>query len=121
MILFGLSLGLFGNLIDAIVEVGASALLAGISRMERKVRAKDGSPAGDSADGSPNAEARTLHAKMVVAFVTLHATLAIAAAFAYAASEYFNGEQWGFGSCYYFAFATFSTIGFGDFATGPQS
>ena len=120
MILFGLTLGLFGNLIDAMVEWGANTLLAGISRVERKVRrAKHGSPAEDSPDESPDADTRMLHAKMVVAFVMLHATLAIAAAFAYAASEHFNGEQWGFGSCYYFAFASFSTIGFGDFAMGP--
>ena len=120
MILFGLTLGVFGNLIDAMVEWGANVLLAGISRVERKVsRAKQGSPAEESPGELPDADTRILHAKMVVAFVMLHATLAIAAAFAYAASKYFNGEQWGFGPCYYFAFASFSTIGFGDFAMGP--
>ena len=118
MILFGLTLGLFGHLFDALVEWGANALLGGIGRL-RKIGAKQGSLARAAPEDPPDAIASILHAKMFVAFVTLHGTLATAAAFAYAASEYFNGEQWGFGTCYYFAFATFSTIGFGDFAMGP--
>lgn len=34
-------------------------------------------------------------------------------------SQYFNGARWQLFHCYYFAFVSFSTLGFGDFALGP--
>lgn len=132
MLLFGVSLGVVGNLIDAMIEWGASVLLAGIKPMHHHITwlfmrcKKDPWLIMPSelfprrpVDVSPNSEAHVLHGKMFVSLVVLHCTLAIAALFAHSASDYFNGEQWGYGACYYFAFASFSTIGFGDFAMGP--
>ena len=117
LIVFGIHLGSIGAEIEALVEWEAEMMLAAISWLELKLMEKCGR--APDLDGSNSGQGLT-HCKMVAATCTLHLALAIAGGIAYSVSVYFNGEQWEYGACYYFAFASFSTIGFGDFAFGPS-
>ena len=113
MTLFGISLGVVGNCVEGLVEMLAAKVVLVFQIIEAKVAPRP------TAYVSSRNGARTLHSKMLVSLAVLHVTMAIFAGIAQAASTYFNGSPWEFFHCYYFAFATFSTIGFGDFAMGP--
>ena len=116
MTFFGTSLGVIGNCVDLLIDVLTSKLLVAFEVVEAKV-APHLRNHGSYAES--RIEARTLHGKMLVALGVLHSSMVAFAGIAQAASAYFNGSPWQFFHCYYFAFATFSTIGFGDFAMGP--
>ena len=61
-----------------------------------------------------------VHLKLLCALILLHYTFTVSAIVAHRSSAYFNGEQWELWPCYYFAFTTFSTVGFGDYALGVR-
>jgi len=113
MILFGVCLSVIGSAIDSLVELGAGKLLARIDQCIARWYVARPDATVKEPDGW------LIHAKMLVALLVLHSVVALAAAFAYIASPSLNGSQWEYGRCYYFAFVTFSTIGFGDYAIGP--
>jgi hypothetical protein len=116
LIVFGIHLGAIQAEIDVLVEWEAEALLSYVCWLEKRVLGK----LGRAVRPSRNSETRQLHCKMAAATFTLHCWLAFAALVASSVSGYFNGDQWGFLECYYFAFASSSTIGFGDYAFGPS-
>jgi len=91
-------------------------MLIGISWLEKRIQNRCGR--APDLDGSKSGQGM-LYCKMIAAACSLHCYMAVAGGLAYSVAVYFNGDEWEFGACYYFAFASFSTIGFGDFAFGP--
>ena len=117
LIVFGIHLGAIGAEIEALVEWEAKMILAGITWLEKKIADRYGK--APDLDGSKSGQG-LLHCKMAAATFSLHCYLAISGAVAYLV-KYLQDDAWEYGACYYFAFASFSTIGFGDFAIGPRS
>lgn len=100
IVIHGLCLAPLEGWVDEhILERGTQALLAALRR---------------PADSTPAGKQRKLRAKLLVSTLTLHAWLAVVSGLIYA--FYFDeAKSWGFGTCYYFAFVSFSSIGFGEF------
>ena len=119
MIVCGACLGAISNEIDGFIERGAKQLLRRVESVEQRLSAT--ARARSRQEQNARADGRLIHCKMAVALGVMHCALILGGATASAASLYFNGEAWDFGTCYYFCFVTFSTIGFGDYAFGPKT
>lgn len=118
MVLFGFCLAVMGNEVDTLVEWVATRLSARLKHCRRALAKQRRGTADESSSSSSE---HTIHTKMVAALIVLHSGLALGGGLAYLHTGYVRreGEAWSYGHCYYFAFTSFSTIGFGDFALGP--
>ena len=117
LVVFGIHLGEIGAEIETLVEWQAKMMLSCISWIEMKLLKRCGG--APDLDGSNSGQGLT-HCKMIAATCTLHLSFMITGVIAYFAAAYFNGDAWEYDACYYYAFASFSTVGFGDYAIEPS-
>jgi len=104
--------------VDGVIERAATRLLLGIRIVSSCSCVSDRVLTSEPSATISSAE--QLRAKVIVSLLICHSVIAFSALLAMYESVHVD-HDWSYFDCYYFAFVTFSSIGFGDYALYPPT